>query len=102
MRTIGRWWKALASSRGLSAGVGLALALAVGLTLYSLAARTIEEDARLRFDNLTRSTQYGISARIKSYSDVTRGMVALFQTADHIGRQQFHQYVESLDIPQNF
>jgi PAS domain S-box-containing protein len=102
MRTFGRWWKAVASSRGLSACVGLALALAVGLVLHALAARTVDEDARLRFDNLTRSTQYGISARIKSYSDVTRGMVALFQTADQLNRQQFHQYVESLDIPQNF
>ena len=102
MRTFGRWGKAVASARGRKASVGLALALAVGLALYTLAARTVDDDARLRFDNLTRSTQYGISARIKSYSDVTRGLVALFQTTDNLSRQQFHQYVASLDMPKNF
>jgi PAS domain S-box-containing protein len=102
MRTLAQWWKAVATSRSLTVIVGLVLALAVGLTLYTLALRTVDDDARMRFDNLTRSTQYSISARIKSYSDVTRGMVALFQTADRLSRQQFHQYVESLDMPQYF
>ncbi len=102
MRTFDRWWKALASSRGLSAGVGVALALAVGMALHTLAAHTVDDEARMRFDNLARSTQYGISARIKSYSDVTRGMVALFQSTDQVSRQQFHQYVSHLDMAQNF
>ena len=58
--------------------------------------------ARQRFENITRSTQYSISARIKSYSDVVRGLVALFQTTDDMSRLQFHQYVQGLDIQKYF
>jgi hypothetical protein len=70
----------------------------MGAALYGAAARTVDDDAALRFENLARSTQYGISARIKSYSDLTRALAALFQTTDNVTRKQFHQYVTSLDI----
>jgi signal transduction histidine kinase/CheY-like chemotaxis protein/HPt (histidine-containing phosphotransfer) domain-containing protein/CHASE1-domain containing sensor protein len=82
--------------------VGCALAAGIGALLYGVAARTVDDDAARRFENLARSTQYGISARIKSYSDLTRGMAALFQTSDAISRKQFNQYVASLDIPRYF
>ena len=81
---------------------GGALALAVGAALYGTAAKTVDDDANQRFENLARSTQYGISARIKSYSDLTRGLVALFQTSDDLTRLQFHEYVASLEIPRHF
>ncbi|MYM66900.1 response regulator, partial [Pseudoduganella sp. FT55W] len=83
-------------------GVGCALAAGVGALLYSAAARTVDDDAAQRFENLARSTQYGISARIKSYSDLTRGVAALFQTSDNVTRKQFSQYVASLDVPRYF
>ncbi|WP_229207415.1 MULTISPECIES: CHASE domain-containing protein [unclassified Duganella] len=78
------------------------MATGTGALLYSAASRTVEEDAAQRFENLARSTQYGISARIKSYSDLTRGLAALFQTSDQISRTQFHRYVASLGIPHHF
>jgi len=83
-------------------GVGVVLALAVGAALYAIADKMVEDDARKRFDNVARSTQASISARIKSYSDVVRGLVALFQTSDHLSREQFHQYVASLGVERNF
>ncbi|WP_229489740.1 CHASE domain-containing protein [Pseudoduganella namucuonensis] len=83
-------------------GIGMSLAVAVGMVLYANAARVVEEDDRQRFDNLARSTQYSISARVKSYSDVVRGLVALFQTSDSLDRLQFHQYVAALNLPQHF
>ncbi|MYM34695.1 response regulator [Duganella sp. FT94W] len=83
-------------------GVGCLLATSAGVLLYSAALRTVDEDADQRFENLARSTQFSISARIKSYSDLTRGLAALFQTSSHISRQQFGQYVASLDIPRHF
>ncbi|HEU4845886.1 MAG TPA: CHASE domain-containing protein [Burkholderiaceae bacterium] len=92
----------MTSSRMLIWGVGASLALAVGMTLYAAALKTVEDDAEQRFQNLTRSTQYSISARVKSYSDLVRGLVALFQTTDQLSRLQFHQYVDSLDLPQHF
>ena len=92
MRTSGSWlWL-----------IGLALALVVGIALFLAAAQRVEDDARIRFDNLTRNTQYSISARVKAYSDQVRGVAALFQTSDHITRLQFHQYVSSLEMERNF
>jgi signal transduction histidine kinase/CheY-like chemotaxis protein/HPt (histidine-containing phosphotransfer) domain-containing protein/CHASE1-domain containing sensor protein len=83
-------------------GVGFALATCMGAVLYGAASRTVDEDASQLFENLARSTQYGISARIKSYADLTRALAALFQTSDNISRAQFHQYVTSLDTPRHF
>jgi len=94
--------KAVRGSRLVFWGVGGLLAAGVGALLYGAAARTVDDDAALRFENLARSTQYGISARIKSYSDLTRGLAALFQTADQLSRSQFRQYVDSLDMPRYF
>jgi len=90
------------NARVLIGGVGVLLALAVGMALYAVAGTMVDDDAQQRFENVTRSTQYSISARIKSYSDLVRGLVALFQTTDNMSRLQFHQYVQGLDIPQYF
>jgi two-component system sensor histidine kinase/response regulator len=94
--------KAVGGARLAFWGVGCAVALGVGAMLYGFAAKTVDDDAGQRFENLARSTQYGISARVKSYADLTRGLVALFQTTDTVTRQQFHQYVDSLDTPRYF
>jgi len=93
----------IAMSRVLLWGVGLALSALVGMSLYVAAAKTVEDDARQRFENVTRAAQYSLSARVKSYTDVVRGVVALFQTSDKpISRLQFHRYVEGLDIARHF
>ncbi|MYM97640.1 CHASE domain-containing protein [Duganella vulcania] len=102
MLKSGNATEAVRSPRLLFWLAGGVLALAVGAALYGSAAKTVDDDARQRFENLARSTQYGISARIKSYSDLTRGLVALFQTSDDLTRLQFHQYVASLEIPRHF
>ncbi|MGV7206845.1 CHASE domain-containing protein [Oxalobacteraceae bacterium A2-2] len=91
-----------ASSRLLIWCTGAMLALCVGMALYAAAERTVQEDAEQRFENVARSTQYSISARIKAYSDVARGLVALFQTSDQVSRLQFHQYVAGLDLAQHY
>ncbi len=81
---------------------GGTLACLIGAGLYGFAANTVDSNAALRFENLARNTQYSIAARIKSYSDITRGLVALFQTGPHITRLQFHQYVSSLELARHF
>ncbi|GAB2844194.1 hypothetical protein GCM10027277_09910 [Pseudoduganella ginsengisoli] len=102
MRKLGAWLKSLLNLRTLLWGIGLSLSVAIGMVLYANAARVVDEDDRQRFDNLARSTQYSISARVKAYSDVVRGLVALFQTSDNLTRLQFHQYVSSLNLPLHF
>ena len=102
MQQVGHWNQALAKARLLIGGVGVVLALTVGMGLYVVADKMVEDDARQRFENISRSTQYSIAARIKSYSDVVRGLVALFQTNDNLSRLQFHQYVQGLGVERNF
>ncbi|WP_035817924.1 CHASE domain-containing protein [Janthinobacterium sp. RA13] len=81
---------------------GLLLALAVGGALYAGAARTVNDDAEQRFDNLTHSAQHSLITRVKSYSDLLRGLEALFRTSEHLTRRQFHDYVAGLDIARQF
>jgi two-component system sensor histidine kinase/response regulator len=84
-----------------SAGIGLAVLVALGA--FMVAGKTVDDDVRQRFDNVTRSTQYGISARIKSYTDLVRGLEAMFHTTEGpVTRRQFHQYVTALDIGKHF
>ena len=81
---------------------GLLLALAVGGALYAGAARTVNDDAAQRFDNLTHGAQHSLATRVKSYSDLLRGLEALFRTSDQLTRRQFHDYVAGLDIRRQF
>ncbi len=90
-------------SRLLLWSVGLALGALVAMGAYFVAAKTVDADVRQRFDNISRSTQFGISARIKSYTDLLRGLEALFHTSEGpVSRRQFHQYVTALDVDRHF
>ncbi|WP_295999396.1 CHASE domain-containing protein [Rugamonas sp.] len=102
MRNLRQWKPNLKTSRALIWSVGLALALAIGVAAFAAAGKTVEDDAQQRFDNLTRGTQYAISARVKSYSELVRGLVALFRANDHVSRVQFHDYVDTLNVVQHF
>ncbi|MFA6071404.1 MAG: CHASE domain-containing protein, partial [Janthinobacterium sp.] len=78
------------------------LALAVGGALYAGAVRTVNDDAEQRFDNLTHGAQHSLATRVKSYSDLLRGLEALFHTSEQLTRRQFHDYVAGLDIARQF
>ncbi|SFD20729.1 CHASE domain-containing protein [Massilia yuzhufengensis] len=94
------------AQRGASAApwvAGLALSLAVGALCYRIAAGTIEDDARRRFDNVARLAQERVAAAIASYARVVRGMAALHAANDEpLSRRQFRRYVQALDLPQQF
>ncbi len=90
-------------SRVLLWGAGVSLSLLVAWAFHIGASATANQNARLRFDSVTRSAQYSLAARIKSYTDVVRGMVAMFQTKEApVTRLEFHRYVEALEIPRFF
>ncbi|MCG2585714.1 CHASE domain-containing protein [Massilia sp. TS11] len=88
--------------RTLAGGLGIVLSATVGLGFYLATARWIEGDARERFRNLARNSQYTINARIKSYTDLLRGAASLFNSGDEITRGQFHRYVKGMDVARNF
>jgi signal transduction histidine kinase len=81
---------------------GALLSVTVGAALYMATATAIESDATTRFRGMTRTAQFAIDARIKSYTDVLRGMAGLFHAKPTASADEFHQYVEQLDTPRNF
>ena len=99
MHTLNKGWTV--SQVRLWAG-GLLLALIVGGALYAGARRTINDDARQRFDSRSYRAQQSLVARVKSYSDLLRGMASLLRTNENLSRKQFHDYVSGLDIARQF
>jgi PAS domain S-box-containing protein len=81
---------------------GLALSLLVGVALHAMAARTVEAAAQRRFDTIARGTQARLGTAIKSYTDVLRGLAALFQSSQPVTRAQFHSYVQALGMAEHF
>jgi PAS domain S-box-containing protein len=89
-------------SKTLLWAAGVSLALAIGFMLFAAAAKTVEDDALQRFEYISRSAQTNLAARVKAYSDMVRGLAALFSSADKLSRDEFHEYVKGLDLPQRF
>jgi len=82
--------------------IGSLLSVSVGAALYVATAQAIESDAQARFRGMARAAQYAIDARIKSYTDVLRGMAGLFHASPSASADDFRHYVEQLDTPRNF
>ncbi|SFV13256.1 sensor histidine kinase [Pseudoduganella namucuonensis] len=82
--------------------IGLPLSLAVGILLYGLTQRSIENDASERFRSQARSSQLNVIAGIKAYTDVLRGMASFFHSVDTVTHDNFHRYVQGLDLARNF
>jgi signal transduction histidine kinase/CheY-like chemotaxis protein/HPt (histidine-containing phosphotransfer) domain-containing protein len=90
-------------ARILSWGVGLAFSLLVATSLYAFAARTVEDDARQRFNSIARGAQSALAARLDTFTELVRGMGALFEASDTpVTRLQFHRYVQALDVARHF
>lgn len=81
---------------------GALLSVTVGAALYLATAKAIESDAQNRFRGMARTAQHAIETRIKSYTDVLRGMAGLFHASPETSADEFRYYVERLDTPSNF
>lgn len=82
--------------------LGIAISLGVGISLYTIAIRSVESGARERFDNQARNTQFNINTSIKAYTDVLRAAASYFQAGGTVTRETFHRYVRGLDLAQNY
>jgi len=82
--------------------IGSLLSITVGAVLYAATDHALETDAQARFRGMARAAQYAIEARIKSYTDVLRGMAGLFHANPAASADDFRHYVEQLDTPRNF
>ena len=102
-RSIGAAFGARGTTRIVSWAAGAWLALLVGALLHMGASRNVEEEARRRFENRAHAAQERLANSIKSYSEVTRALAALFSSSTTpITRLQFHRYVALLDVRANY
>jgi len=86
-------------------GGGVLLALAVGLLLQAISARSIEDDARLRFDNEARSVQERLDSAIASYGRAVHGVAAMHAASSADGRPDrlaLQRYVTALDVARTY
>ncbi len=81
---------------------GTLISVLVGAVMYAATAQAIDTDAKSRFRGMARAAQYAIDARIKSYTDVLRGMAGLLHANPEASADDFRHYVEQLDPPRNF
>lgn len=96
MRISKRFFKSLFTSSAWWLGV------AISLVLHLLVLQMMEEKSRTQFEFHADNVQLAIQNRVRSYIDVLRGATALFYTADHITRDQFHDYVEKMSLEHSF
>jgi len=82
--------------------LGVALSLGVGAGMHMVATRSVESEARERFLNQARNTQFNINASIKAYTDVLRAAASYFQAGGEVTRDTFHRYVRGLDLEHNY
>jgi signal transduction histidine kinase len=62
----------------------------------------IEKDGAERFESVVRTAHFTILRRVKSYTDVLRGSASMFLAAPDLTREQFHRYVEGLNLEKEF
>lgn len=74
------------------------------LTMLATAYITASDQmtARLRFENQVQQSQDSIAARLETYISMLRGVTGLFAANSDIDRDQFHAYVERLDLPRHY
>ncbi len=82
---------------------GLCLALLVGAALYLGAARTADDEAQRRFDGIAQGARQRLDGAMQSYAQVVRNLAALFNAnGGEVSRLQFHRYVESLNVREQY
>jgi PAS domain S-box-containing protein len=103
MRNMGKTVGASGPVRIALWGGGLWLALMVGSALHLGATRTVDDDARRRFDSVAQGARQRLDGAVQSYARVVRNLGALFDAnGGEVSRLQFHRYVESLGVRENY
>jgi diguanylate cyclase (GGDEF)-like protein/PAS domain S-box-containing protein len=80
----------------------LAVGLALSVGAAWLMAQRVAHEAQLQFDAEVADTRDAISTRIQAYTDVLRGVRALFDTRGVLVRDEFRRYVQSIDLGQRY
>ena len=80
----------------------LAVSLAVTVAMTALVALGIRSRDQARFENAVQAAHDRISGRLETYITVLRGVAGLFDASGNVTREEFHDYVNRLDLPHLF
>jgi signal transduction histidine kinase len=82
--------------------VALVFGIPLSMFLAYLASDSVENAAQLRFERLSSEAKAAIEDRVHFYINCLYGLKAHFASLDDVSRLQFHEFVESLDIPHRY
>src|SRR5215211_4898321 len=88
--------------RGALAYTVLLIALLLTLLAYYYVEQNVEAQNHVRFDEITQATQEAIERRTKAYLDVMFGARALFYASNSVTREEWSDYVASIEPGSRF
>src|ERR1043165_7324333 len=91
-----------AARRYLAALLTLVTGIALSAGLFVYVRDDVQRDAQLRFERQAADAKHIIERRFQSYVGVTYGLKALFAASDSVSRGEFHRFVESLNLKENY
>ena len=81
-----------------TAWVVLALSLAMTLLAWMVAHRSIQKDATERFNAAVQLAQHSIEERMAAYASILRAGAGLIGSSEHVSRDEWRFFVESLQL----
>ena len=76
----------------------LAVSLCITLVSLTLSVHSLQVRARDRFEFEVQKASFAIAQRMQGYEQVLRGGVGLFKASEKVTRDDWHDYVENLQI----
>jgi HD-GYP domain-containing protein (c-di-GMP phosphodiesterase class II) len=80
----------------------LSVCLLVTFSVWSVAHRNEIREAEFAFDTEVSDVHARVSARLDNYSYLLKGAAGLFSASSSVERQEFHDYVEKLQLEQSY
>ncbi len=80
----------------------LSICLAITYLVWDIARRNAANELQFQFDTEVREVHSRIDERLNDYRNILYGAGGLFAASRSVSRQEFHAYVQSLEIEQSF
>jgi hypothetical protein len=80
--------------------LGASLAFSAGSTYFFYLK--IQDEARSRFAKSAISVAREVDSRIRSHEDVLHAMRGLFDSAEQVTREDFHEFAQALALPKRY
>ena len=78
----------------------LVVCLTVTVLLWDIMRKSALKELQSEFNDQVNLVQSNIRKRLDNYRDVLRGTAGLFQASESVSRNEFHTYVESMELAQ--